>query len=91
MSVLGLGAIVIREDVSQRASRWDSNQSAALTCVSHEEVEFSLVDHQTSGQSSAVGFGTLGELANDAAALISIFREPRIGLLLKGDDGFPNL
>ena len=56
-----------------------------------EEVEFSLVDHQPSGQSSAVGFGTLGELANDAAALISVFRKPHIGLLLKGGDGFPNL
>ena len=91
MSVLGLGAVVIREDVSKRASRWGSNQSAALTGASHEAVEFSLVYHQPSGQSSAVGFGTLGELANDAAALISIFREPHIGLLLKGDDGFPNL
>ena len=91
VSVLGLGAVVIREDLSQRASRWGSNQSAALTGVSHEEVEFSLVDHQPSGQSSAVGFCIFGELANDAASLISIFREPHIGLLLKGDDGFPNL
>ncbi|MEW8688993.1 MAG: hypothetical protein AB2556_24505, partial [Candidatus Thiodiazotropha sp.] len=59
--------------------------------VSHEEVEFSLVSHKPSCQSFAGGFGALGELANNTAALVTVFWEPHIGLLLKGDDGFSNL
>ena len=88
MGVLGLRAIVIREDMAQGASHQCSNQCATFAGVSDKEVELSFVVHQPSGHSFSVNLASLSELADDAAPLIAVFREPNLGLFLKGNDGF---
>ena len=88
MGVLGLRAVVVREDMAQGASHRYSNRCATLAGVSDKEVKLSFVDHQPSGHSFSLNLASLSELADDAAPLIAVFREPNLGLFLKGNDGF---
>ena len=43
VGVLGLGPIIKREDMSQRALLWCSHQDATLPCVMDQEIELPLV------------------------------------------------
>ena len=54
VGVLGLGPIIVCEDVTQRAPLGGTNQSAALAGVAHKEVEFPLVCHQPPSQPFSV-------------------------------------
>ncbi len=54
----------------------------------HEEFYLSLVSHKPPGQSFAIDLAALGELAYDAAALISVLREPDLSLFVKQNDVF---
>ena len=46
VGVLGLGPIIIREDMSQGALLGSSHQGATLPCVMDQEIELSLVYDQ---------------------------------------------
>ena len=71
MRVLGLGAVVVREDMPQWASHWCSNQGATLAGVSDKVVELSLVSHQSPSQSPSVSLAALREFADNAAGLVA--------------------
>ena len=90
VSLLWLGTIVVNEDVTQRAPFRCSDQSATLTSVPDEVVELASVSHKSSCQSLAIGFGALGELADDGAALVPAFGQPDLSLILEGDDRLPD-
>ena len=77
VSVLWLGTIVVSEDVTQRAPFRCSDQSATLA-------------DKPSCQSFAVGFGALGELADDGAGLVPALEQPDLSLILEGDDRLPD-
>ena len=90
VSVLWLGTIVVSEDVTQRAPFRCSDQSATLAGVPDEVVELASVSHKPSCQSLAVGFGALGELADDGAGLVPALEQPDLSLILEGDDRLPD-
>ena len=62
MCVLGLGAVVVGEDVAQRAPLWGTDQRAALAGIADQEVELSGVGDKPPGQPLSIGFVALGEL-----------------------------
>ena len=87
MGVLGLQAVVIREDMAQGASHRRSNPCAILAGVSDKEVEL-FFRRSPTVWTFFLRQPCLSELADDAAPLIAVFLEPNLGMLLKGNDGF---
>lgn len=59
MDLLRLRPIIIRQDVPYGSLLRRANQDAALAGVSYKDVELSLVGHQPSSQSFAVGLAAL--------------------------------
>ena len=91
VSVLGLRAIIGREDVAQGAPLRCANQCAAFAG------DFARGSQVLPGQSQAfvsifaVGLAALGKLAYDAATLVTVFWDPDFGLLFECNDGLMDL
>ena len=80
MGELRLRAVVIGEDVTKLALGWRPDQSA------REVVELAAVGHQPPCEPFSICLAALGEFADDGAALVPVFGQPNLGLLLEGDD-----
>ena len=76
VSVFGLGAVVVCEDVTKRAAFRGADEGAASACVAHKEFELPGVSHQPPWQSFSVSLAALGELADDGAGLIVVLGKP---------------
>ena len=72
VGVLGLGPIIIIEDMPQGALLGCSHQGATLPCVTDQEIELPLVYHQPPCQSFSVSLAALGKFADNRAGLVSI-------------------
>ena len=66
---LGLGPIIIRENMSQGALLGCSHQDATLPCVTDREIELPLLYDQPSCQPSFVSHAALGKFADNRAGL----------------------
>ena len=71
MGVLGLGPIIIREDVPQGALLGCSHQDVTLPCVMDQKIELSLVYDQPSCQPFSVSRAALGKFADNRPGLIT--------------------
>ena len=71
MGVLGLGPIIIREDMSQGALLGCSHQGATLPCVTDQKIELTLVYDQPPCQPFSVSHAALGKFADNKAGLVS--------------------
>ncbi len=91
MCVLGLGAVVVRNNVSQWAFHWCSNQGAILAGISDKVVEFSLVSHQSPSQYPSVSLVALREFADNTTGLVAVVGQPHLCLLLKRQDDLGDL
>ena len=87
---LGLGPIIVCEDVTQRAPLVGTNQSTALVGVPDKVVKFPLVCHQPPSQPSSISLAALREFADDGAGLVSTVGQPDLSLILEGDDHLPD-
>ena len=90
MGELGLGPIIVCEDVTQRAPLGGANQSIALVGVPDKVVKFLLVCHQPPSQPSSISLAALGEFADDRAGLVSTVGQPDLSLILEANDRFPD-
>ena len=72
VGVLGLGLIIIPEDMSQGALLWCSHQGATLACVTDQEIDLPLVYDQPPCQPFSVSHAALGKFADNRAGLVSI-------------------
>ena len=70
VGVLGLGPIIIREDMSQGALLGCSYQGATLSCVTDQEIELPLVYDQSPCQPFTVSHAALGKFADSRAGLV---------------------
>ena len=87
---LGLGTIVVSEDVTQLALHWRSDQSAREAGIPDKVVEFAAVGHQPPCEPFSICLAALGEFADDGAGLVPAFGQPNLSLLLEGDDRLPD-
>ena len=71
VGVLGLGPILIREDMSQGGILGCSHQGATLPCVTDEEIELPLVYDQPPCQPFSGSHAALGEFSNNRTGLVS--------------------
>ena len=71
VGVLGLGPIIIREDMSHGAFLGCSHQGATLSFVTDQENELPLVYDQPPCQPFSVSHAALGEFADNRAGLVS--------------------
>ena len=72
--------------MAQGAPLRRTDKGATLAGVSHQVVQFTLVCNQLASETLAFCFCALGEHANDATTLLSVFREPDLLLCIKGVD-----
>ena len=72
VGVLGLGHIIIIEDIPQGALLECSHQGATLPCVTDQEIELPLVYDQPPFQPFSVCHAALGNFADNRAGLVSI-------------------
>ena len=72
VGVLGLGLIIVIEDMPQRARLGCSHQGATLPCVTDQEIELPLVYDQPPCQHISVSHAALGKFADNRAGLVSI-------------------
>ena len=72
VGVLGLGPIIIIEDMPQGALLGCSHQDATLPCVTDQEIELPLVYDQPPCQPLSVTQAALGKFADNRAGLASI-------------------
>ena len=91
VSVLGLGAVVIREDVTKRTSFRGADEGPTLAGVTHEEVEFPGVTDQPPCQQFSVSLAALGKLADNGPSDIAVLGKSDLGFLLEGDHRLPDL
>ncbi|KAK3771924.1 hypothetical protein RRG08_053905 [Elysia crispata] len=91
MGKLGLAAVVVCEDPTNRALFRGTYQGSTLPAVTNEKVEFALVRDKSACEPPAVGFGALCKLSDDRARLVPRIREPHLRLLLEGNDGLSDL
>ena len=89
VGVLGLGPIIIREDMSQGALLECSHQGATLPCVTDQEIELPLVYDQPPGQPFFVSHAALGKFADNRAGLVSD-RKSDFSLSPERDNRFPD-
>ena len=61
VGVLGLGPIIVREDMSQGARLGCSHQDATLPCVTDQEIELLLIYNQPPCQPFSVSHAALGK------------------------------
>ena len=87
---LGLGSIVVSEDVTKLALHWCSDQSAREAGVPTKVVELAVVGHQPPCEPFSICLAALGEFADDLAGLVPAFGQPNLSLLLEGDDRLPD-
>ena len=87
---LGLGNIVVSEDVTKLALHWCSDQSAREAGVPDKVVELAAVGHQPPCEPFSICLAALGEFADDGAGLVPAFGQPNLSLLLEGDDRLPD-
>ena len=86
MGELRLRAVVVGEDVTKLALGWRSDQSAREAGVPDKVVE---LGNQPPCEPFSICHAGLGEFADDGAALVPVFRQPNLGLVLEGDDRLP--
>ena len=91
VSVLGLGAVVICEDVTKRTSFRGADEGPALAGVTQEEVDFPGVTDQHPCQPVSVSLAALGKLADNGPSDIAVLGKSDLGLLLEGDHRIPDL
>ena len=87
---LGLGSIVVSEDVTKLALHWCSDQSAREAGVPVKVVELAAVSNQPPCEPFSICLAALGEFADDGAGLVPAFGQPNLSLLLEGDDRLPD-
>ena len=86
VSVLGLEAVVIREDVTKSTSFMGADEVPALAGVTLGEVQFPGITKQPSCQPFSVSLADLGTLADNGPIDFAVLGKPDLGLLLEGDD-----
>ena len=86
MGELRLRAVVVGEDVTKLALGRRSDQNTREAGVSDKVVELAAVGHQPPCEPFSICLAALGEFADDGAALVPVFGQPNLGLLLEGDD-----
>ena len=72
---LGLGSIVICEDVTKLALHWCSDQSAREAGVPDKVVKLAVVGHQPPCEPFSI---CLGEFSDDGAGLVPAFGQPNL-------------
>ena len=87
---LGLGTIIVSEDVTKLALHWCSDQSAREAGVPDKLVELAVVRHQPPCEPFSICLAALGEFADDGADLVPAFGQPNLSLVLEGDDRLPD-
>ena len=87
----GLGAVVIREDVTKRTSFRGADEGPTFAGVTLEEVQFPVVTDQPSCQPFSVSLAALGKLVDNGPSDIAVLEEPDLGLLLEGDHHLSDL
>ena len=87
---LGLGCIVVSEDVTKLALHWCSDQSAREAAVLDKVVQLAAVGHQPPCEPFSTCLTALGEFSDDGAGLVPAFGQPNLSLLLEGDDRLPD-
>ena len=80
---LGLGTIVVSEDLTEIALNWRSDQSAREAGVPDKVVELAAVGHQPPCEPFSICLAALGEFANDGTGLVPAFGQSNLGLLLE--------
>ena len=80
---LGLGSIVVSEDVTKLALHWFSDQSAREAGVPDKVVELAAVGHQPPCEPFSICLAVLGEFADDGAGPVPVFGQPNLSLLLE--------
>ena len=73
---LGLGAVVVSEDVTQLALHWRSDQSAREAGVPDKVVELTAVGHQPPCEPFSICLAALGEFADDGGGPVPAFGQP---------------
>ena len=86
---LGLGTIVVSEDLTQLALLWRSDQSAREAGVPDKVVELAAVGDQPPCEPFSICLAALGEFADVGAGPVPAFGQPNLSLLLE-DDRLPD-